>query len=291
MGGSNNTAHSPDNPLQIISDEVLISLISTFPLRDLWKLRSVCRRLRHLLEKHMLVWKRPCMEFWNERGYAKNGLSLEWAQKESSKEWIWFAKSFINSRFEFKATSVDIGAGQDGEFSFGISVGKFSISFGDFFRENFIVGTRIFKDGTSYVGPFDADLPNGMGTFFVRTGIQFKGKFKYGDCNGNGKMIYPDYQFDCKWTNDDPADKNISVHPQLQQCIIKRICSKTVTGSNYFPQWLHFCFTCDHYLCDSCFILCHPKDDHQFGGKLWSWTISCECGDAFCARKNQITSK
>ena len=86
----------------IPNDIVKIVLSFVDSIGDSLTLLLVCKRFHHLLRTNEGRWRSLCLEFWNDykqqltqqggRDYCKEGqYNLEWAQRESGKDWFWFS--------------------------------------------------------------------------------------------------------------------------------------------------------------------------------------------------------
>src|SRR5271165_5037093 len=87
----------PNDILQII-----LSFIDS--LQDSLALLLVSKRFNHLLRINEGLWKSLCLEFWND--FKQGGWNysneeeydVEWVQRESGKEWLWFSRCFADGR-------------------------------------------------------------------------------------------------------------------------------------------------------------------------------------------------
>src|SRR5215469_8920920 len=86
---------------------IILSFINS--LKDSFSLLLVSKRFYHLVRTNQLRWKYLCLEFWKDHkqqltqqggnNYSREGqYDLEWAQRESGKDWFWFSKCFLNQR-------------------------------------------------------------------------------------------------------------------------------------------------------------------------------------------------
>ncbi len=93
----------------IIPNDILHIILSFVDsLKDSFSLLLVSKRFYHLVKPNELRWKSLCLEFWkdykqqitqSDRNYSKEGeYDLEWAQRESGKDWFWFSQCFANGR-------------------------------------------------------------------------------------------------------------------------------------------------------------------------------------------------
>ena len=91
----------PNDILQII-----LSFVGS--LQDSFSLLLVSKRFNHLMRINEKLWKSLSLEFWKDfkqqltqqggRNYSIEGeYDLEWVQKESGKEWLWFSRCFASN--------------------------------------------------------------------------------------------------------------------------------------------------------------------------------------------------
>ena len=68
------------------------------------------------------------------------------------------------------------------------------VAHGEFVRGVFVKGSRLFKDGTSFIGEFQNNIPNGSGRLILSSGIIVEGLWK--QFKPMGEMIYhfPGYE-------------------------------------------------------------------------------------------------
>lgn len=67
--------------------------------------------------------------------------------------------------------------------------GSFS---GEFEMDKFKNGTRLYKSGNTYTGPFLNNKPNGKGEYNYKSGAKYVGDFVNGGLHGKGKMVFDD---------------------------------------------------------------------------------------------------
>src|SRR5579883_2698682 len=90
----------------------IINIILSFvdSIDDSLTLLLVCKRFHHLLRTNEGRWRSLCLKFWKDfkqqltqqggTDYCKEGeYNLEWAQRESGKDWFWFSRCFANRVF------------------------------------------------------------------------------------------------------------------------------------------------------------------------------------------------
>ena len=83
---------------------IILSFIDSF--KASFSLLLVSKRFYHLVKPNQLQWKVLCLQFWKEykqlSGWnyylIKGEYDLEWAQRESGKDWFWFSQCFTNGR-------------------------------------------------------------------------------------------------------------------------------------------------------------------------------------------------
>ena len=84
-------------------------------LQDLFSLLFLNKRFFQLLRTNQGLWKSLCLKYWNhfkqqltqqsDGNYSKEGeYNLEWIQRESGKDWIWFSQCFAKVRI-FRANN------------------------------------------------------------------------------------------------------------------------------------------------------------------------------------------
>ena len=84
---------------------IILSFVDS--LKDSFSILLVSKRFYHLVRTNQLRWKYLCLEFWKDHkqqltqqggnNYSREGqYDLEWAQRESGKDWFWFSQCFAN---------------------------------------------------------------------------------------------------------------------------------------------------------------------------------------------------
>jgi len=176
-----------------LAEELVLLLFGFVPtFKDLGRLRMVCAHFNRVLRAEPCVWKKLCLDYWKGKGLEKLEC-LEWVQKESRRDWIWFSICFANEgnkdglccRTSFNCTYL-------GEKVSGLCVGWGLIVssgslLGGLFNGGFLVeGFALNKTGGRYEGEFREGRCNGYGTLVDQNGKRYEGSWKDGCFNGAG---------------------------------------------------------------------------------------------------------
>eukprot|EP01118_Nematostelium_gracile_P009944 TRINITY_DN3377_c0_g1_i1.p1 TRINITY_DN3377_c0_g1~~TRINITY_DN3377_c0_g1_i1.p1 ORF type:complete len:183 (-),score=19.09 TRINITY_DN3377_c0_g1_i1:11-559(-) len=102
------------------------------------------------------------------------------------------------------------------------------------------------QDNGVYTGQFYYSSMDGKGELTYCNGTKYVGDFRSGDRSGRGTITFPDgFSFTSDWMYNIPI--NPRVHPKVQECIEKKICTKSL--GNNIPQRVYdqYCIVCkDH---------------------------------------------
>ncbi len=83
--------------------------------------------------------------------------------------------------------------------------------------------SKMYSDGSMYVGQYKDGKPNGQGTYTRPNGSQYVGQYKNGKRNGQGTMTLPDgTQYVGQWKNDEMNGQGTLNYPD---------------GAQYVGQW------------------------------------------------------
>ena len=219
---------------------------------------------------------------------------MEWIQRESGKDWIWFSQCFAKGRV-FKGENWEIWIGPTpGEKvnGWGILVYSQCMYIGNFIENKLSGdGMRIYTD-SKYVGQFVSGWYNGFGTLTYNSGLKYEGEWSKGCFDGLGSITYPDgIQYKGQWNKDEPGSIDYylflpmntvfdALHPMVKECIEQGLCTNTLPI--IMPQRTGFGFP---YYCETCWIHCQQQSSTE----LW-WNrkgIECRCDNCSWRSKRQ----
>lgn len=184
-----------------LPEEIFLNFFSWIDsLKELGRLAFVCKKFYFLLHEEIL-WKRLCCKYWNEKELSKILIDLEFVQRESGKDWFWFAKCFSNEEKEdgfffnsFISTQIEdcficIGEKKNGLMKLGLIVSSNGL-FGGIFKDGKLTnGFEVHPGGERYEGQFKDGLFNGLGTLIDSNGNKYSGFWLDGTFNGCGSTI------------------------------------------------------------------------------------------------------
>jgi len=229
------------------------------------------------------IWKAHCLRFWKERGLQQRNFDLEWAKKESQKDWIFFARCFAKESathcYTYYESNSRVYIGERGLETLegeGIALSPLHIHVGTF-SVDIVQGLWAKKGGDRYIGGWEAGKMHGKGCYIWEDGTKFDGEYLHGKRQGVGCVTYPDgLKIETTWVQSQPEDKELSVHPKVKECIKDFVCTRRVTGNtDDIPQFVMFCKVCESQYCKVCWERCH-KGDHSFS-EVWFIGTHCHC--------------
>eukprot|EP01118_Nematostelium_gracile_P012663 TRINITY_DN4656_c0_g2_i1.p1 TRINITY_DN4656_c0_g2~~TRINITY_DN4656_c0_g2_i1.p1 ORF type:complete len:138 (-),score=21.35 TRINITY_DN4656_c0_g2_i1:12-425(-) len=132
---------------------------------------------------------------------------------------------------------------------------------------------------------------HGFGTlFYHKQQLKFVGIFSNGSFQGRGKLIWKDgFSYEGIFYSNQPTQPQYCIHPKLQECIEKGICTSTITAKD--PTWngqvlavtTGYRIRSKQWFCEACI----EKGCSEKGGSLaffWDFKINCKCPK--CSVKN-----
>ena len=69
-----------------------------FDFKDLGRLQLVCKTFKSIFNQS--IWKNAVLNWWINNNFNNKKLDLEWLQKESGKDWVYFAQIFSSESKE-----------------------------------------------------------------------------------------------------------------------------------------------------------------------------------------------
>jgi len=251
-----------------------------------------------------------------------------WQTNDPTKFQVRYCGDWVNDQrtgngyCDWKSGSIYIGEFKNDQIC---GKGKFFWAHGDVYDGNFDengnksnFGEFRWKSGNKYEGFWELSKRSGHGKFTWYNGDVYDGKWVDDVKSGKGKLIWNNgNSFDGVWVNgqkekgvmyervtnrsfegnfDDGEMHMEFLHPDIIDCIEKKMCTSVVTGKNCYFQYLWqtnecsdrthgVCITCKNYCVEKNYTSLLDPNKRYLGGNFF-----CECGVIFgssCRRKDQ----
>jgi hypothetical protein len=214
----------------------IFAFIDTF--RDYFTVFLVCKKWNQILKEKVHLCMSLCLNFWNNyksrldasRYKVKyhydevaQGYDLAWVQKESQKDWVWFARQFANNKIRVgKNTPIIVGEG------WGIMIYSKHILFG-----NILTMSGYGSGDTPYnISTSSRMLPSPHSR------------------RGEATLVYSDgFRKEGIW--DEYGPQTDVGHYKLKECLEKGLCTNSI--KEILPQYMCFFGT---WYCKYCWMHC-----------------------------------
>eukprot|EP01118_Nematostelium_gracile_P004686 TRINITY_DN1560_c0_g1_i2.p1 TRINITY_DN1560_c0_g1~~TRINITY_DN1560_c0_g1_i2.p1 ORF type:complete len:288 (-),score=33.20 TRINITY_DN1560_c0_g1_i2:42-905(-) len=233
---------------------------------ELWTLITPTIPVKYLHEALSMVnevkWEHIVLHFSNSSGVGRSYQCRKWYAYPGTEA----PSSIIFGRYDstqsYSPTRDSLNIDSHGEIRFG------SHFYGNGFLKD---------DDRIYRGCFNYFIYDGEGDLFdVKTKSRYIGEFNNGRKHGKGTITFFDgFKHTGEWENGEP--KEIFVHPNVEQCIQKNVCTRTL-GEEYYPQLFFNRFCC----------VCKSNGKHTikslFG--VWAMDLRCQCVLSECTHSS-----
>jgi len=291
------TCSNPKCQFELIPRDVLSVLFSFLPsTRDLGTLSCVCKRFNQHLREDKRPWVCLCLKWWTQNDFdmqisLEKEVVKECLELDCSKNWRWLGSCLAQEDAHNGPTWVHFyDDGEDEHLEFGerirgelkgwgisLDLNEHIVILGIFNAGQLISGEKTHPGKYKYMGAFQDGAFHGFGKYQdIENGWFYEGNWKEDQKDGKGTMKWINgFKYEGEWKEDQPVDKEATSHPQIKECLERRICTSLVTqGSKSFGQFL-----VKHsrgYWCLQCALTCVSKETKLLGSKFYPGE-ECSC--------------